>query len=540
MTAVTRAITEALFHSIWQGVLVASLLWLTLFLLRARSANARYLASCTALFGMLALFLITAGVVYEKPGPLALETHAELWIPSHQEPAWVTAREWALPLWSAGVVLFSIRLMWGIGEVSAWRSKGTPGDETLRGIVAGLADRMGIRRRVDVLISSLADAPGMIGWLRPVLLVPAATVAGLTTEQLESILAHELAHIRRHDYLVNIGQMIVETLLFYHPAVWWASNQIRRERELACDDLAVQYLGDALVYARALTALEKARVLTPNLAMGSTRGPLMHRIQRLVSPERREHGPSRLAGVTVLFFLSITSLFLTINWASAQATKIETQPKAAAPPTALRKALATQGLMEFLKAELTKVAGDLEKSEDRLQAYSRSKGLLALEEGRNSEVARLTALQDALTAAQIEGFQKDAVVRVTQEEIGKAAPSSAALVELRREDARLALSLPPSMPSRQAVRAQIDVVEQELKIQAYAEIQRANVERRIAAVKEARLKEEVLEQRSRANRVAEELAQYQILRREVETNRQRYEELRAKLAQAELGESLSR
>jgi len=334
--------------------------------------------------------------------------------------------------------------------------------------------------------------------------------------------------------------MIVETLLFYHPAVWWASNQIRRERELACDDLAVQYLGDALVYARALTALEKARVLTPNLAMGSTRGPLMHRIQRLVSPERREHGPSRLAGVTVLFFLSITSLFLTINWASAQATKIETQPKAAAPPTALRKALATQGLMEFLKAELTKVAGDLEKSEDRLQAYSRSKGLLALEEGRNSEVARLTALQDALTAAQIEGFQKDAVVRVTQEEIGKAAPSSAALVELRREDARLALSLPPSMPSRQAVRAQIDVVEQELKIQAYAEIQRANVERRIAAVKEARLKEEVLEQRSRANRVAEELAQYQILRREVETNRQRYEELRAKLAQAELGESLSR
>jgi beta-lactamase regulating signal transducer with metallopeptidase domain len=540
MTVLTQAITEALFHSIWQGVLVAALLWMMLFLLRSRSANARYLAGCAALFGLFAIFLITVGMVYEKPGPLDPEGSAILWIPSAPAVAWLaTAEEWAFPLWAVGVVLFSMRLMWGIGEVSAWRSKGTPGDEALSGIVSSLAERMGIRRHVTVLISSLAEAPGMIGWLRPVLLVPVATVSGLTPQQLEAILAHELAHIRRHDYLVNIGQMVVETLLFYHPAIWWASSQIRRERELACDDLAVKSVGDALSYARALMALEKTRVLAPDLAMGSTRGPMLHRIQRLISPQRREHGPSKLAGVTVLVLLSVTCLFLSMNWASAQVTKTITQPRAAAPAvrqTPPRATEAVQAATEFLQTALAKAEAAVDRAEDRIRAYSRSKGVLFIEEGRNSEIARLTALQNALTAAQIEGIQKDAVARVTEEEVerGNMATSNAALVELRREEAGLALSYPSEMPVRQRVRAQIEIVEKELKNEAVAAIQRAHAERRIAAVKEAMLKEQVLEQRSRVNEAAEELIQYQILQREHQATRQRYDALRERLLEAQL------
>src|SRR5205823_4815895 len=99
---------------------------------------------------------------------------------------------------------------------------------------------------------------------------------------------------KRYDYLVNMLQMVIETLLFYHPAVWWTSRRIRAERELCCDDLAVRFSGNALRYARALTILEKLRLRTPSAVMASTGGPLLYRIQRLVGVSTREYGPSRL------------------------------------------------------------------------------------------------------------------------------------------------------------------------------------------------------------------------------------------------------
>ena len=99
--------------------------------------------------------------------------------------------------------------------------------------------------------------------------MPSAALLGLTREQLVSFYAHELAHVRRHDYLVNMLQILVETLLFYHPAVWWVSAQSRQEREHCCDDMAVRTCGDAVCYARALTRLERLRITTPAMAMGS-------------------------------------------------------------------------------------------------------------------------------------------------------------------------------------------------------------------------------------------------------------------------------
>ena len=138
-----------------------------------------------------------------------------------------------------------------IGRTSGW-SGARHGRRILR-------TRMGLTRPVRLLISSLAEGPSVVGWIRPVILLPAATLLGLTPEQLEAVLAHEFAHIRRYDYLVNILQMVVETLLFYHPAVWWTSARIRHERELCCDDLAVSSCGDPLCYARALTKLERLR-----------------------------------------------------------------------------------------------------------------------------------------------------------------------------------------------------------------------------------------------------------------------------------------
>jgi TonB family protein len=215
------------------------------------------------------------------------------------------------------VLLFSLRLVWAGRQISALRRQATPAEAAVLAIVGDLRKRMKLARPVRVLVSAVADCPSVVGWIRPVVLLPAATVLGLTPQQLEAVLAHELAHILRYDDLVNMLQTAVETLLFYHPAVWWASARIRQERELCCDDLAVDTCGDALCYARALTRLERLRVTTPTLAMGSTGGPLWYRIQRLTGDTGWQRGPSKLPGILALS-LGLICFALNMQWARGQ------------------------------------------------------------------------------------------------------------------------------------------------------------------------------------------------------------------------------
>jgi beta-lactamase regulating signal transducer with metallopeptidase domain len=146
-----------------------------------------------------------------------------------------------------------------------------------------------------------------MGWIRPVVLMPVSAFTGLTPQQIEIILAHELAHIRRHDYIVNLGQIMVEILLFYHPAVWWVSDKIRQEREYCCDDVAVSLCGDRLQYARALANLESMRVTGQMLFPAATGGALLARIQRLVGEKSSVH--DRMASSPV-FVLVVTLLIL--------------------------------------------------------------------------------------------------------------------------------------------------------------------------------------------------------------------------------------
>src|SRR6266478_7060614 len=140
---------------------------------------------------------------------------------------------------------------------------------------------MGIRRAICYCDCQHLDAPAVLGWFRPVVLLPVRALSGLTEEQIEAVIAHELAHIRRLDCLVNLFQIAAETLLFYHPAVWWVSRQIRTERENCCDDEAILICGDAVNYARALTMMEEWRT-APSLMMAANRSPLGERVVRLL------------------------------------------------------------------------------------------------------------------------------------------------------------------------------------------------------------------------------------------------------------------
>jgi TonB family protein len=324
MTPLARALSSALLHFVWQGVVVALVLSVVLVLLRRRSAQARYVASCAALAIMAVSPVVTMWAAYRGPAAVtatavAAVAQASTVVLAAPVGTWVVRLDArALPVWSLGVLFFALRLMWGSRQVSTLRRRGETAEEAVLAVAASVAARLGLARPVHVLMSALAEGPGVVGWIRPVILLPAATLAGLTPQQFEAVLAHEIAHILRYDYLVNLLQMLVEALLFYHPAVWWVSGRIRHERELCCDDVAVRACGDAVCYARALTSLERLRAQAPALAMGSTSGRLLYRIERLMGAAPQEQSPARWPGIVALA-AGLVCVALTTNWARGQA-----------------------------------------------------------------------------------------------------------------------------------------------------------------------------------------------------------------------------
>jgi beta-lactamase regulating signal transducer with metallopeptidase domain len=208
--------------------------------------------------------------------------------------------------WLAGVALLTLRLAGGWLWVQRATSRAaSPAAEPWQAMAADLARRLRICRPIRLLESAVVEVPTVIGWLKPVVLIPASALAGMAPHQIEAVLAHELAHVRRHDYLVNLLQAVVETLLFYHPAVWWISRRIRQEREHCCDDLAVSLCGDRVAYAAALADLEERRGGAGQLALAATDGSLLHRVRRLLgAPTHAGRAPGWLAGAIAVLLLS--------------------------------------------------------------------------------------------------------------------------------------------------------------------------------------------------------------------------------------------
>jgi beta-lactamase regulating signal transducer with metallopeptidase domain len=335
-----QAIGWALLHFLWQGALIGGLTATALAALRRSAPDVRYVVGTIGLSLMLTLPAVTAVQLWRGAAPgtphvsaavtsVAPQTArpiavADAVVPASQ-PGTVVAsgafdaarlERW-LPAvvlgWLCGVAVLTLRLISGWLWVQRMKSHGaSPAAGALQQTVARLSRRLHIGRRVRLLESTLVDVPTVIGWIKPVVLLPASALAGLSPEQLEAILAHELAHIRRHDYLVNLLQTVVETLLFYHPAVWWLSRRIRAERENCCDDLAVSLCGDPYTYAKALADLEELRGAgrpAAFLAMAATGGSLVQRVRRLLgAPSHAGRAPGWLAGsVTILVMLGIAA-----------------------------------------------------------------------------------------------------------------------------------------------------------------------------------------------------------------------------------------
>jgi len=296
-TPLAAAIGWSLLHFLWEGALIAAVLSLLLACAR-HNARLRYAFACIALLAMAASFAITLAVMQPGPRfganlPILLAAPLDATSGPLRGPIalpWQTrlreALPWLVGFWAVGVLVFAMRSIAGWAAAQRLRRSGVcaasdPWNRRFRAI----CETLHLSTTIELLESCRVDVPVVIGFLRPTVLMPVGLLMGLPTDQVESILIHELAHIRRRDYLVNLVQTAAECLLFYHPAVWWVSRVIRTERENCCDDLVVQIHGDARRYAAALATLETLRCAEPALA--ATGGNLMNRIHRLIrQPER--------------------------------------------------------------------------------------------------------------------------------------------------------------------------------------------------------------------------------------------------------------
>jgi beta-lactamase regulating signal transducer with metallopeptidase domain len=293
-----RALAWTLLHFLWQGAALAALAATAMAF--CTRASARYAVALSVLVLMLAAPVATL-VVFNQiqsngddradngrslfavplPGDRATRT-VDLLAPRVRSISSWDAFPWLVEAWLAGVAFFSLRSAGGFLLLEQQRRKqSTTVNAKILEMCQSLQRRIGLKWSICYCEGEWLQAPAVIGWFRPIVFLPLRALTGLSQEQLELVVAHELAHIQRLDPFVNVFQVVVEALLFYHPAVWWLNRRIRAEREHCCDDAAILLCGNAVEYARALTLMEEWRS-APVLAMAANRGPLTERILRVL------------------------------------------------------------------------------------------------------------------------------------------------------------------------------------------------------------------------------------------------------------------
>lgn len=356
-----EALGWTLLHSVWQIALAAFILFLLLRALRNFSASARYAVSVFAL--TLAFVLPIATFVSLSGTSTANLSQDEITAQKNSEKIngnqrragniptstgveteGVNARErnyfasienlqnffgenlavllpFIVGFWIFGVMFFAARLAGGVWQLHVFKTREiTAADDAWQEKFVSLCEKLKITRAVRLLQSNLVETPVVVGFLKPLILVPASVFLQVNPKELETVLAHELVHIRRYDCLVNFAQSVIEVLFFYHPCVWWISGTIRREREFAADEAVIQSFGAAsrLVYASALANLEEIRLVQrANQSMSSAGeilvaangGNLMQRIQKILQKNTETANPSS-AWSAMLAFALISAVLL--------------------------------------------------------------------------------------------------------------------------------------------------------------------------------------------------------------------------------------
>ena len=337
----------SLIHSLWQDALIGLLLAAIFKLLSRAKPQSRYFIACVALAAMIILPVFTTYVLHNRrtePLDIVVDDSAPVmsvdanfqnirvigskringtqqinWTNRTFTETWNTSERvekflpWLILLWLVGVVIYAIKLGGSLFYTANLRKlTANVSNRKLDNLVNELTSRLSIKRKIKICASSLINVPMTIGWIYPLILIPPSSLLGLTPFQLQTIISHELIHIKRYDFLINFLQSVAETLLFYHPAAIWTSRKIREEREYVCDDLTLALCKDSVDYARALTKVARFQRQAEQLAVAATNGELKDRIYRLVSnsqnPDfsKKSILPNVWATVVISLFLAIS------------------------------------------------------------------------------------------------------------------------------------------------------------------------------------------------------------------------------------------
>lgn len=344
-------------HSLWQGIGIALVMAGLMLVLQKQPAKVRYQLAYTALILVLTLSVITFIDLYqfarlENTQEITLLTKiqatADLMSAS---PAIATEppllqrftsyfnehMPLIVSLWLFGVAFFLLRLLGGLAYLQHLKTAHIYQVEThWEDMLEFLSEKLPIKRAVTLMESALVRVPVVVGHFKPIILMPVGAVNGLTVEQVEAILAHELAHIARNDYFLNVVQSVIEALLYFNPAVWWISANIRNERENCCDDTAVRLCGNSLEYAKALVAIQEMNQSAPNFAMafGKKKHQLLNRVKRILNHPQNKSDMMEKFTATCL----ILAVILGLSISATQPEKDDFYPEASSEISMLEAA----------------------------------------------------------------------------------------------------------------------------------------------------------------------------------------------------------
>jgi beta-lactamase regulating signal transducer with metallopeptidase domain len=390
----------SLLHFLWQGAAIAALAAALLFVFR--KPDARYLIGIGALALMFASFAVTFALVdgtaagatdfsaarapaavLASPHPDAIASSAGM-LGGSQAAMSSGDFLWVARLWLVGVCLLAMRIAFGLFVLDQVRRRGLRAlPPALVARFRALQARLGIHRDIRYCESPRVGVPAVIGFFRPIVLLPMRALTGLTPEQLEAVIAHELGHIKRFDVAVNFLQVVAETLFFFHPAVWWLNRRIRADREDCCDDVAVRACGESVGYARALATMAGWRAV-PALAMASTGGPVAARVARLLG--LRPQGDARSASVFTATLVLATALIAgavsigVVRPAFAETAEVE---------RAVEEALEAREAVESSEASEASESGEAAAAID------------AIDPSEEFEIAEAAAVAEAMADAEI-------------------------------------------------------------------------------------------------------------------------------------------
>lgn len=321
---ITSALGWTLLHSLWQGGVVVLLAAVALFALRKRSSVVKYWVGISGLVAQVVASVATFVLYYQPVSAVATSSLTTLQTQRYWASGMTYAKV-ALP-WYKEVLLFlqlhldTIVLFWGIGAsvllvrlVGSWvyvqqlKAEGIQLTEpSVQSLFRRVLGTLRIRQNVHLFESVRVNTPMVIGFVKPVVLLPVGLVTGLSPKQIEAVLAHELAHVKRYDYLVNLLQSLVEVVYFFHPALWWLSGRVRQEREHCCDDIAVAVCGDKMAMAKALAEVAAYRS-TPALAMAfaNKKGAMLHRVKRVLGVTEKPQQRLNASGLLLVLLLVV-------------------------------------------------------------------------------------------------------------------------------------------------------------------------------------------------------------------------------------------